>query len=203
MLKKLRWLILKIGYPIIQLAGKLGKPEPEVSANFYDNISRTCLVGDVLLSRENWKMTNILIPGYWSHAAIYAGEVDGIQQVVEAVGSGVKITPLVKWVLSKDQVAHLKPNFLDDSLKSLKSLQDIGEVAESIVGSKYDFDFKSGNKTFYCAEVIWYCYDQVLDPSPFTFRETLGVETVAPDDFYNAKSKFKVMNLFKDGKILG
>ena len=181
----------------MQLASKLGKPEAKVSAKFYRSVDRTILVGDVLLSRENWKLTNVMIPGFWSHAAIYAGIVDGIPMMVEAVGHGVGLVPLVKWIMTKDHVVHLKPKFTNN----LNELMAIGEVAESIVGAKYDYDFKSGNKTFYCAEVVWYCYNIVLDPSPFTFRKTLGVETVTPQDFYDARMKFETMNLFKDGKV--
>lgn len=185
-MKYLRWLLLKIAYPILKWLGDI-YPERLMTVEFVDQAKQTIRTGDVLITHENMVMTNLLIPGYYTHAAIYF--THGL--VIEATGIGVHLVPIEKFLFEKDGVSVLRPKFANQD-----QCERAAAIAFKLVGDKYDFDFSGGNKAFYCAELVWYCYDQVFRPSPFAMRETLGVMTVTPEDFNKATDKFDVVEKF-------
>lgn len=173
-----RHFVLKLAYPILRFMEVAGKPEPKVSADYWHRIEKIAEPGDVLLSREDWRSTNLIIPGFWAHAAIYVGH--GI--VVEAVGVGVQSVPFVKWVLGKDHAALLRFKNVPKETRALA-----GIFAFSEIGKPYDYEFSSGTQAWYCAELVWYSHENALHPNnPFTLRKTWGVDTVTPDDFYRS-----------------
>lgn len=172
----LRYYILRALYPFMRAASHLGKPEPKVTYEFYLEVASKIEVGDVLLSLEDLKFTNLLIPGFWSHAAIYAG--DG--WVMEAVGSGVQKVALVQWVLDKDHVAVRRFNTPKDKRERA------GKMAMSHDGEPYDYQMGGNNEAWYCAELVYCMHDEVTPGLPFELKETWGVKTVTPQDFWNA-----------------
>jgi uncharacterized protein YycO len=180
--------ILRSMYPILKWLSEI-YPERLVNADFVKEVLSKIQPGDVLVTRENMVMTNFFIPGFWTHALIYVG--DGM--IVEATGIGVHTTPLEKLLYSKDHVAVLRPKFAD----AVQCALAVNE-AKSLEGDPYDYDFTGDNRAFYCAEVIWYAYDQAMKPapSPFTKRITWGVQTVTPQDFYQATDKFDLIAKF-------
>jgi hypothetical protein len=188
MIKWIRFQLVKVMYPVLKLVEKLGKPEPKVTGEFYYQVEGLIKPGDILLSKEDLKLVNVLIPGFWSHAAIYVGD----RIVVEAVGRGVVKTPLCQWILGKDHVAVLR--FKDATEDQSKAA---AELSCTLVGQPYDYSFSSGNKAWYCAEVVWYAYDKSMGGfKEFTLRETLGAQTVTPSDFFNASDKVIELALF-------
>lgn len=188
MVQRLRFYLLKLLYPFMKFAAKLGKPEPKVTAEFYYELVDKLEVGDILLSKEDLKLTNVLIPGFWSHAAIYAEK----NYVVEAIGSGVIKTPLVQWVLSKDHIMVLRMKNVSKELR-----ERAGQFSLDHVGEGYDYEFSSGNQAWYCAELAYFVYDEVMgDGCPFKLQETFGVPTVTPEDFAQAKDKMDLIACF-------
>jgi uncharacterized protein YycO len=171
-----RWL-LKASIPIQKFMQLLHPPDSLVTAQFALVLVTHIKTGDVLLSRENWHFTNMFIPGYWSHAAIYAGG-----EVFESVGGGVRSQNIYEWLFNKDFVLVLRPQFFIDK-------SQIVERALAQVGKPYDYEFRSEIDTFYCSELVWYC----LSNPVFEMRETFGVLTVTPQDFANATAKFSVV----------
>jgi len=78
------------------------------------------LPGDILIQRRNWHMTNIGIPGFWPHVALYVGTPDEI----DARFSDLGFQPL-------DTIRALYP----DALQALEANDDDGfpmRVIESI-----------------------------------------------------------------------
>ena len=41
--------------------------------------------GDIFLTRREWHLTNLGIPGYWTHAALYIGTLEQVDQYFEAL----------------------------------------------------------------------------------------------------------------------
>lgn len=185
-MKYLRWLLLKIAYPFLKWLGEI-YPERAMTPDFVRFTKNNMRTGDVLITHEDMVLTNLLIPGYYTHAAIYIGH----GMIVESTGIGVHVIPVEKFMYEKDGVAILRPRFADE-----KQRFDAGLFAEGLIGLPYDFSFGSGNKAFYCAELVWYCYDQIMKPCPFTRRETMGVMTVTPEDFNKATDKFFMVRKF-------
>jgi len=138
----------------------------------------------VILSTTYGELSNMFIPGFWSHVGIVS--TDGLS-VVEAMSVGVVKSDLIDFMLKKDVVCLLYPEFTDVSEMFQAAIE-----AEAQIGKPYDFGMiQSDVKAFYCSELVYHCYDKAVMDSPFTLRKTLGRVTVVPQDFFNAKTKFK------------
>jgi len=138
------------------------------------------------LSLTNGEAGNLFIPGHFSHAAYCKGD----NQIIEAVGVGVRETDFFDFFLGKDHIMLLRPIFASDEEKKLAT-----EYCISKIGLPYNVSFKFSldDKKFYCCEIIYKAYKYANPESPFKLRRTLGVDTVVPDDFLNASSKWKVI----------
>lgn len=83
---------------------------------------------------------------------------DDVPYVIEAVGSGVIITNLVKFLTTKDAVRGVIPNFC-----SPNEMVMAAESALHELGKEYDYGFAMNNGSKYCFEV---CADAYLDAVP-------------------------------------
>lgn len=61
-----RNLILRMLTPIQKVMQKIGKPEPKIKGNFVMKLIPMLEDGDLLLSREDWRLTNPFVPGFWA-----------------------------------------------------------------------------------------------------------------------------------------
>lgn len=143
--------------------------------------------GAIFLTKIRGDLTSYIIPGYWSHAAIYAPRTNATvdEMVMEAEGPGVLQTDLVSFMTSKDELVILEP-LVSDAIKARAA-----EIATSQLGMPYDyaFDFHmSGQKAFYCSELVWWSYAQACLEAkvecPFEPEMELGVPTISPDNIY-------------------
>ncbi|MDH3346305.1 MAG: YiiX/YebB-like N1pC/P60 family cysteine hydrolase, partial [Kiritimatiellaceae bacterium] len=55
---------------------------PEILAEYRDRLQP----GDILVERRNWHMTNIGIPGFWPHVALYVGTLDELDASFDQLG---------------------------------------------------------------------------------------------------------------------
>lgn len=184
----IRRTLLKLSTPITIFLGKIQKPEPKMSGEFAEQVLDHLQDGDVLLSHNELNFSNLLIPGFWKHAAIYRQKY-----IVEAIGHGVVSTHILKWLLHHDNVIILRPMFASQEQKNLAA-----DIAQMQSGRPYDYEVSPGIKAFYCSELVFWSYQRAMNgQSPFTLRKTLGVDTVVPTDFANAKDKFKLIAEYK------
>jgi len=138
--------------------------------------------GDVLLSRRNWEISNLLIPGKYTHAALFVGH----DLVVETITSGTGEKSLPMFLFTKDQVAVMRPKFVESGDKTR-----IAELAQMYVGKPYDFYFDKSEEAFYCSELIWRIFKRSCKGfSKFAAKKHLGVETVVPQDLRDATKYF-------------
>jgi len=135
--------------------------------------------GDILFERRNWCMSNIGLPGFWPHAALYVGSPEEVEKiapevkrrfpakwkrfckpykdgrphrVIEAVGEGV-IFNSFEHSAGADYVCALRPR-LDEA-----SLAEAILRAFHYEGRPYDFDFDfTSDSALVCSELVWKCY---------------------------------------------
>jgi len=158
------------------------------------------LPGDVLLCRAEGKLTAALVPGFWSHAAIYLGsrgELEALKVrehshaaarweeipenagplgcVIEAVAPRVRISPL-ETSLNADHVVVLRPNVPREEIAAA-----LGE-AFGHLGKPYDFEFDFNvSSRIVCTELVYRCYHR-RGPIQFPLVKRLGRFTLSGDD---------------------
>lgn len=189
---KVRRVVLTICGPMIKVIGLIVVPHKS-SLDEEQLLSLMDIVqpGDVLLSRTKYAASNLIIPGYWKHAALCIGD-----KVIEAVGSGVRRISVRHFAEIRDEIIVLSPKFATPEEGVLAT-----NFAKTLVGQPYDYlveydDNRKSNLAFYCSEIPWWCYNQVFlaqgKVSPFTPRLTLGMQTITPQDYANAVQKWRV-----------
>ena len=156
--------------------------------------------GDVLLVRAERKLTAELLPGFWTHAAIYLGDrrelarlgvgelpharkhweevpewVEPLGCVIEAIAPRVCIHPL-EVSLRADHVAVLRPVLADRERAQA--------IATALVqlGKPYDFEFDFNvSSRIVCTELIYRSFHR-CGGIAFTLTKRLGRFTLTGDD---------------------
>lgn len=130
--------------------------------------------GDVFVTRKDTAVTNYFLPGYWPHAALYAG--DG--EVIESLKDGVRQRTL-RSPFGNDAIAVIRPN-LDRSL-----IASAIDRARTHVGKPYDFDFDfTRSDRIVCTEVVYRSYEGIGDIR-FQLANRAGRQTLSAEDLLN------------------
>ncbi len=131
-------------------------------------LERLLSPGMVLLSRSPLRFANLVVPGYWKHAAICTsdGSAHGAAQVVEStVERGVAEVSLADFVEDKQALTILRPRV------PRKALQSIAAEARNRIGAGYDFGFVDGdNGHYYCSKLVFDCLKSAMGHEPFPQR---------------------------------
>jgi hypothetical protein len=149
--------------------------------------------GDVLVTRHERAFTNLVLPGYWPHAALYVGtEGDrqkmgifveesrasrwsGTKCVLEALKDGVLFRDLEE-TLAVDAVVILRP-----ALTPPEIARCIGRAVDH-EGKLYNFDFDFFRADrLVCTEVVYRAYDGA-GPIRFELKERAGHPTLSAED---------------------
>ena len=174
-------------------SGVGGRREKQINALIRRQLALTLMPGDVLITRHDLVLTNLFLPGYWPHAALYIGTPDqrdelGIEIsddkasrwrgeccVLEALKDGVRFRPLCE-TLNVDHVVVLRPVLSNSAIK-----QGIERVVLH-EGKLYNFDFDFFNsEKLVCTEVIYRAFDGLEDLHfPLTLRS--GRQTLSAED---------------------
>jgi uncharacterized protein YycO len=181
------WL-LTLALPLTRLIGKIHMPysHKHMDAGEFYALKSKLKPGIILVSKTNGDLSNCFIPGFWGHAAI----AEDNNSVIEAVSEGVRRVDILDFAMTKDFVAALRPKFTTEDEMS----QSV-TVAKLAIGRPYDFLVEPAHDAFTCSELTAYCIEEGMRPrpSPFVKKTTLGVETVIPQDFWDASDKFEVV----------
>lgn len=151
--------------------------------------------GDILLEKTPFRLTDLMIPGFWGHAAIWIGNEPELKalgiwnhplvtkyhapirqghMIVEALRPGVTLNPLEHF-LNIDDMAILRERNLefDAAAKAAVILQALRQV-----GKAYDFNFDvETTDTIVCSELIYQVYTAIDWPT----QKALGRATISPD----------------------
>ena len=134
--------------------------------------------GDILLTRRDWYLSNVGLPGYWSHAALYTGSAEEREEafgakapnpaeplprleddahaplVIEAVGEGVVYTSL-EHAGDSDALVVLRPR-----LSAANKAEALAR-AFGYAGLPYDFNFDFRTDTeIVCTELVYKSYQR-------------------------------------------
>lgn len=125
--------------------------------------------GDILLRKHMHYLGSMVIPGYWTHAAIYIGEDHVVHVRSKGIGT---IKEDILTFLRCDDVAVLRPanpEEVSGAIEKAKTFLDLG--------IQYDYDFNTElDDKFYCTELVDNCYG-------YPTRTRLGAkEIIKPDD---------------------
>ena len=116
-----------------------------------EKILPTMKPGDIIISRRNWAATNVSIPWFWKHMSMYIGTgeylkkeykenvsknlVNNSHYIIEAVGTGVHITPIQELAFHNDYLGVMRTRF------SSSRIQRAIQKTLTQVNVPYDFSF--------------------------------------------------------------
>ena len=124
------------------------------------------------------------------HVAIlhFIGGNNALPYVIEAIGSGVCLTPIDTFLIrhSHDRIVQAKVQDLDVPVS-------IGH-ALSLVGLPYDWLYQSGDSAIYCSELVQLCFvrndgQHIFSTIPMTFRDRDGTIPQHWIDLYTQHSR--------------
>ena len=171
--------------------------KPAITAETLATLCTKLQPGDILLVRADEKLTAQILPGFWSHAAIYLGtkkefEASGLAMddrraaafamhgpdtpiVIEAVAPKLTISTLDKSLFG-DHVVAFRPNISRPMLES--ALQE----AFAHLGKPYDFEFDFNvTNRIVCTELVYRSFHK-KGPIHFTLVKRLGRFTLTGND---------------------
>lgn len=195
LLMKLKIFLMESLVPITRLVSKFHRPEMQITGDKFEKAESLLENGDILLSFCNYNLTNLVIPGDWSHVCVY---YDG--RIYESVTNGVRNVRFDEWIYKKDYISIVRPNIKFSRKQKLDGFNFLKDQSKE----KYDFSMMMGDvvaarteelgktKSWFCSKYV-YAYLKSMDSSftnTFIVRPTLGEMTVTPQDYWNAKDKF-------------
>jgi len=158
-----------------------------------NQIDKLLQPGDVLICRHERALTNLFLPGFWPHAALYIGSENdrrrmditidddrasrwcGDRRVLEALKDGVLFRPLEE-TIAVDAVAVIRPK-----LDQADLARGIARVATH-EGKLYNFDFDFfRSDRLVCTEVIYRAFDG-LGSIEIPLQERSGRPTLSAED---------------------
>ncbi len=145
---------------------KAGEPK-RIREKYYDELIHLAQPGDVFVTRHDDALSNVFLPGYWPHAALYVGSLEqrkqmGFPEFDQYSESGASFIESkkdgVKWrdaseTLAVDTVLILRPRLQQ------KEICQALERAASHIGKLYDFvfDFRQADRLA-CTAVVYRGY---------------------------------------------
>lgn len=102
--------------------------------------------GDIFLRRVDECTANLLIPGFWGHAALYVGN----GEIIDAVGDGVRRVSVQRFFEEGDHAMVMRPKDLTE-----EQFDRMNAYAEQQIGKPYDFDVDNQDDSrFLCTELV-------------------------------------------------
>jgi hypothetical protein len=141
--------------------------------------------GDIIVSKDDWKLTSFLIPGELVHASLCVGKSDDGSpfEVAEMREDGYRRSDFYDICHEADRVVILRCKDWDDEYVS-----KVIETCLSFEGVDYDVKFQLGIKTLYCSELI-----VASDPEKrlqVSYADLIGLNRlyISPMGIYKAKN---------------
>ena len=166
--------------------------------------------GDILVRGYINYLDGYFIPGFFSHAGLYLGEVKeadrshvkpgqdgrfraGEQMVIHSMSEGVFMEDIINFCRC-DYMVILRRNTDKESEAGKKVIfEDVFKTALGYLGEDYDFKFDFSDFTkVSCTELVYACCQGFMDDYDIKVREKRALlfikkRMIAPDDFVNSK----------------
>ena len=182
---------------------------------------------DIILEKAPFRLTDHLIPGYWSHVGLWCGN----EQELKKLGVWVELPMIYNNAREKYDysgpsfqesvnnghmiIEALRPGVQINTLEHFLNIDNMGVIryenltlekkktyllnAFEQIGKNYDFniDVESANEIV-CSELIYVAIDDVV----WNTEKTIGRYTISPDNIAQklAQSNFQPVLLYLDGK---
>ena len=154
------------------------------TSGLVEQLKGKLLPGDIIITRKNWVMSNMFLPGFFKHGILYVGSFEDVatrhlwedpevarngdlhctpcddgheRRIIEAIGEGVSLRSLEAGCQA-DYVAVFRPRLKDQDIEiALKR-------AFSQLGKPYDFAFSFATEDkLVCTELVYRCYRDLLN----------------------------------------
>jgi len=152
-------------------------------------------IGDILLEKTPFRLTDSMIPGHWGHAAIWIGTEPELKNIGlwdhplvskyhQQIRRGELIAESLRTGTTLSSLSHFMN--IDDLgvLRSRKPLSD-EELRETIIlalrqmGKEYDFNFDvETTDKIVCSQLVYLSYDKIKWPT----ESVVGRYTISPDN---------------------
>ena len=174
-------------------------------------------IGDVLLEKTPFRLTDRLIPGYWGHAAIWVGDENDLRslglwdhdlvnpyhdqliegkRVEEALREGTVLNTLEHFLNIDDLVILRRKDLTSEGLRDviLRTFRQLGKP--------YDFNFNvETTDKIVCSQLVYIAYPDMSWPTD----NIAGRFTISPDNIANqalTADSFEVIELIVDGAVV-
>ena len=152
-------------------------------------------IGDILLEKTPFRLTDSMIPGHWGHAAIWVGteqdlkdiglwehplvaryhaEIRRGELVAESLRTGTQLSPLSHF-LNIDDLAVLRSQqpLSDEEMRStiILALRQLGKAYD------FNFDVETTDKIV-CSQLVYLSYENIQWPT----ESIVGRYTISPDN---------------------
>jgi hypothetical protein len=184
--------------------------------DFLPSVQKELQVLDVLMENTPNHATSKYIPGFWTHAAIYAGTEEDLKfygiwdhpfvqkhqeriragaNVIEGLRSGVEINP-IKSFKDADTFAAIrlkqKLSYEETKAHLLRAFAQVGKVYD------FSFDIQSG-KQIVCSELHYITFTGIhFNTSRILGRQTISIDQIAEQALTNRY--FNVITFWLDGE---
>ena len=164
-----------------------------VTPETIQSIRKVLRPGDVFVTRHDDAMSNVFLPGFWPHSALWLGAQDA--DILEAKKDGVLLRDIEE-TLQVDAFTVIRPKL--DGADISKALSR----ARTHVGKLYDFifDFRTTDRLV-CTEVIYRTYN-AIGSIDFKLIEQAGRHCLSAEEILNqgiGNDWFEVVALYGVG----
>lgn len=104
--------------------------------------------GDIIVTVDRKKLTTLLVPGTWTHAALCVSK-DGVWEVSEMTHNNYTKSCFFDICKESDRVAIYRPQ-VDDAYRD-----EMIKHCKSYDRAVYDLEFDLGVKALYCSELVY------------------------------------------------
>lgn len=147
-----------------------------VTPEIISALQETLQPGDVFVTRHDDAMSNVFLPGFWPHSALWLGATDA--DILEAKKDGVLLRQ-IEDTLQVDAFTVIRPNLIPAEIREAL------ERARSHEGKQYDFvfDFRTTDRLV-CTEVIYRTYHG-MGPIDFNLIQQAGRHCLSAEELLN------------------